>query len=481
MPTLTLWNWRRWFNLRTAIWVLIATFFFTLFQLAIPKTSLPKANAAEVIVYSAMNNGNCASQYSNTTIYNHRIISGGGTIGKIRIVIGSTNRSNWASNFLQVRADSSSGLPGAVLATFSASSISGNIVTFTGSYTSTVGTKFWVNLWTSNSTTRVYRCYYGPGTTGITQARGFTRDPASGSNWSYAYSYGDNFSSWWGAGTGASFHFTLELVLSGLTPEFGTPTFSPGATAGSPGSWTIPITNFDASYNWSYSASNGATVDSSAAAVGSTKNIKVTPLSNTSATLTVNTSKTGEENGTATTSSYFGGCNRTSATSSGITTIALTSSGTDGSGTCSWAVPTGITRIKTLVVAGGGGGGGTYWAGGGGAGGVVYHPNYTVASGTIYSVAIGAGGAAGTNSAATSKGSNGGNSSLDSTLIANGGGGGGGYGWGTTSYGQGLAGGSGGGVGEAQTTLTGGSSNQSAITGATVHGFKGGDLSFTTG
>ncbi|MGD0904734.1 MAG: type II secretion system protein [Terracidiphilus sp.] len=70
-------------------------------------------------------------------------------------------------------------------------------------------------------------------------------------------------------------------------------------------------------------------------------------------------------------------------------------------GTYSWTVPTGITSVEVLTVGGGGGGGGDWsqqnsngGGGGGGAGGLI-HSTYTVTSGAIISITVGAGGTGG--------------------------------------------------------------------------------------
>lgn len=99
--------------------------------------------------------------------------------------------------------------------------------------------------------------------------------------------------------------------------------------------------------------------------------------------------------------------------------------------------------IETLVVAGGAGGGG--WGGGGGAGGLIYDASYTVASGSSYTVTVGAGGIAGTG-VYTAGGD--GNYSRLGTMTAVGGGGGGYY----NGF-PGRFGGSGGGGGGAESTV----------------------------
>ena len=65
----------------------------------------------------------------------------------------------------------------------------------------------------------------------------------------------------------------------------------------------------------------------------------------------------------------------------------FTSSGT-------WASPSYVTEIETLVVAGGGAAA-AYHGGGGGAGGLLYSSNFPVGPSITYTVTIGAGGSAG--------------------------------------------------------------------------------------
>ena len=144
----------------------------------------------------------------------------------------------------------------------------------------------------------------------------------------------------------------------------------------------------------------------------------------------------------------------------------FSASGTTNS-TTSWTAPLTGT-VQVLVVAGGGAGGagsGQNGGGGGGGGGVVYHTAYAVSNGTGYSIQVGGGGAGG-----TPIGANGGDSYFNGSgaLLAKGGGG--------SSYNGGpasSAGGSGGGRARDGSNNYG-SSNQPAISGATVYGNRGG-------
>jgi hypothetical protein len=140
-------------------------------------------------------------------------------------------------------------------------------------------------------------------------------------------------------------------------------------------------------------------------------------------------------------------------------------------GNTNWTVPTGVTQVEVLVVGGGGGSGGGgnsgYYGGGGGGGGVVYHPGFAVTAGNSITITVGVGGTAGTQIGDSGfRGGNGGNSAFDS-LIANGGGGGGG-----NAQANGADGGSGGGGN--LYSGTGGTSNQSSYSGATIYGNSGG-------
>jgi hypothetical protein len=75
-------------------------------------------------------------------------------------------------------------------------------------------------------------------------------------------------------------------------------------------------------------------------------------------------------------------------------------------GPATFNVPTGVTSVWVLAVAGGGGGGAfptSYGGGGGGAGGYVEVPTYPVTPGGTVALAVGAGGAAGTNNGTTTQ------------------------------------------------------------------------------
>ena len=165
-----------------------------------------------------------------------------------------------------------------------------------------------------------------------------------------------------------------------LTPTFGSPSFSSGT-------WTIPVTNYDANYTWAFSVSGGSYTAASAS--GSTRNITVTPTSGNAVTLTASTSRTGYLNGSATTSSYYGGCNPTQTQSGDYEVFRFTSTST-----CNWVFTSNPATVDVLVV-GGGGGGGADGGGGGGGGEMRYENSNSLTAGTIITVTAGEGGIGG--------------------------------------------------------------------------------------
>lgn len=134
-----------------------------------------------------------------------------------------------------------------------------------------------------------------------------------------------------------------------------------------------------------------------------------------------------------------------------------------------WKVPTGVTRVSTLLVAGGGGGGGGLNGGGGGAGGFI--ETWTaVTPASYYPIYVGAGGVgAMTGNLATTAPSNGTNSSAFSLTAIGGGKGGAEYNSPYAHYASG-SGGSGGGA-----SWGNNSSNYTGSDGTAGQGNKGGN------
>lgn len=125
--------------------------------------------------------------------------------------------------------------------------------------------------------------------------------------------------------------------------------------------------------------------------------------------------------------------------------------GSGGSGGEEGADAFTASPLNYLIVAGGGGGGSRYYGGGGGGGGFlsssIASTNSSIASGSTFTITVGAGGAA---SPSSGDGGNGGNSSIAATglttITSTGGGGGGGSTSGGSGNADGNDGGSGGGA-----------------------------------
>jgi hypothetical protein len=123
--------------------------------------------------------------------------------------------------------------------------------------------------------------------------------------------------------------------------------------------------------------------------------------------------------------------------------------------------------IQALVIAGGGGGAGDV-GGAGGAGGILYHSTFSVTTGTPYVVAVGAGGAFGSQISPPGDNATNGVNSTFGVLTAIGGGKGASYG---TTFG--YSGGSGGGS-SSQGSYSGGASTQTSNNGGIGYGNAGG-------
>jgi uncharacterized repeat protein (TIGR02543 family) len=217
------------------------------------------------------------------------------------------------------------------------------------------------------------------------------------------------------AGTGsASATTTATTKGTALTPVFGSPTFSNGT-------WTIPVTNYDAAWTWTTSATNSATVATPVIS-GSTITFTVTPTAGTTSALTVYAKRTGYFDGSATSTAYYPGCNPTTIVGSVYTSLKFTATTT-----CQYIAPV-AANYDYLVVAGGGSGGDRA-GGGGGAGGYLTSVGtpanrINLSTSQILTITVGAGGVGYTS---MHHGANGQDSVLQytSTITSKGGGGGG--------------------------------------------------------
>jgi hypothetical protein len=122
---------------------------------ALSLTSVPQAQAAQTIFYSAFGSSGCANEYGSNYLNAQRVrATSTVTINTIRVLTGTRSTSNFSTSTFLLMSNNASGgtlsngAPSTVLATFSPDAISGSgantSATFTGSYTVSAGTIFWI-------------------------------------------------------------------------------------------------------------------------------------------------------------------------------------------------------------------------------------------------------------------------------------------------------------------------------------------------
>jgi hypothetical protein len=170
-------------------------------------------------VFDSLNGGTCVTSFQPGAQWGHRFISGGGTITEIVMMIAGSS-SFYSSSSIQIRQDASN-LPGSVLSTFSPTSISGNLVTYTGSFTSSATTKFWVNPYSLSNP--LAWCYFQAGGATPTSATGWSADPTNTSG-SKILASTSNYSTWSTGGGGFMIQYKFSTGTS--TPDTTAPTFT---------------------------------------------------------------------------------------------------------------------------------------------------------------------------------------------------------------------------------------------------------------
>ena len=174
-------------------------------------------------VFDSLNGGTCVNSYQPGAQWGHRFISGGGTITEIVMMIAGSS-TYYSSSSIQIRQDSAN-LPGNVLATFSPTAISGNLVTYTGSFTSSATTKFWVNPYSASNP--LSWCYFQAGGATPTSASGWSADPTNTSA-SKILASTSNYTTWSTGGGG--FIIQYKFSTGSIVPDTTAPTFSSSST-----------------------------------------------------------------------------------------------------------------------------------------------------------------------------------------------------------------------------------------------------------
>ena len=187
--------------------------------LPLPGFKIIDKSEALTTVFDSLNGGTCVASYQPPNQWGHRFISGGGTITEIIMMI-SGSSTFYSSSSIQIRQDVSN-LPGSVLSTFSPTSISGNLVTYTGSFTSSATTKFWVNPYSASNP--LAWCYFQAGGATPTSASGWSADPTNTSS-SKILASTSNYSTW-STGSGG-FMIQYKFSTGTSTPDSTAPTFT---------------------------------------------------------------------------------------------------------------------------------------------------------------------------------------------------------------------------------------------------------------
>jgi hypothetical protein len=131
------------------------TAFMGWFIAALSLTSVPQAQAAQTIFYSALGSAGCVNTTAGTSIPAQKLVAhASGTINTINVLIGNGDQTNFSTSRFVILADNPSvgspvvGSPSTTLATFTPDSISGSaantIAKYVGSYSFTSGTSYWL-------------------------------------------------------------------------------------------------------------------------------------------------------------------------------------------------------------------------------------------------------------------------------------------------------------------------------------------------
>lgn len=186
---------------------------------------IPQSSAATVYLDS-LNGNTCLNSFQPPSQWAHRFISGGGTITEISMLI-SGSTTYWNTSKIQIRGDSGS-LPSSVVATFDATSISGNLVTYTGTFSTSANNVFWVNPYSAANP--LMWCYFQAGGGTTTVANGWSFDPSNNSS-SKVLANTTNYTTWYTGSGGFQIQYRFQ---TGGASDVTAPTFS------APKTYSIP-------------------------------------------------------------------------------------------------------------------------------------------------------------------------------------------------------------------------------------------------
>jgi hypothetical protein len=185
----------------------LISFYLAFFMMA-PQGS---AYAAPTYGFSSLSN-RCATAYSATPYGSRYVVYQTSTISAITVQIGNGSTTNFSSSRYYIRPDIS-GNPGAIAATFTPSNVTGGLARYTGTFTASSGTKFWITPGQAFSS--FPGCYGQPLlNSDLTNNGSMNVDSLTGIT-SVFYTQSNDGGATWGTGTSSNFLFQLGIEIGG--------------------------------------------------------------------------------------------------------------------------------------------------------------------------------------------------------------------------------------------------------------------------
>ena len=167
---------------------------------ALSMTSVPQAQAAQTILYSAHGSTGCGTSSNSASIPAQKLIAlSSGSINTINVLIGNGDQTSFSSSRYVILSDNPStgspvpGSPSTVLATFTPDSISGSgantVAKYVGTYSFTSGTSYWLAPF--QRTSIFPQCFWYANDNSLLTMNSFRVDTSTSSSntaWRRAYS-----------------------------------------------------------------------------------------------------------------------------------------------------------------------------------------------------------------------------------------------------------------------------------------------------
>jgi hypothetical protein len=172
------------------------------------------AQAAPTYAFSSLSSRGCVTAYSGTPYGSRYVVYRNSSISGLTIQIGTGATTNFGTSKYYIRTDNS-GTPGTVLATFSPLNVTAGLARYSGSYSATSGTKFWITPGQTFST--FPGCYGQPLlASDLTNDGSMNVDSTTGLTGVY-YTQSSDGTATWGTGVASNFLFQLGIEIGGDT------------------------------------------------------------------------------------------------------------------------------------------------------------------------------------------------------------------------------------------------------------------------